>query len=81
MDAHGHKTRLDRLPGAKCRPDENQFLSARRILRRQLEIDENIVALDREVGIIEEEKNSPAYPGLKTVYRKNMVKAELLVIA
>mmetsp|Transcript_59337 Transcript_59337/g.193545 ORF Transcript_59337/g.193545 Transcript_59337/m.193545 type:complete len:787 (+) Transcript_59337:86-2446(+) len=81
VDAHGHKTRLDRLPGAKCRPDENQFLSARRILRRQLEIDENIVALDREVGIIEEEKNSPAYPGLKTVYRKNMVKAELLVIA
>mmetsp|Transcript_174508 Transcript_174508/g.553940 ORF Transcript_174508/g.553940 Transcript_174508/m.553940 type:complete len:780 (-) Transcript_174508:217-2556(-) len=81
VDAHGHKTRLDRLPGAKCRPDENQFLSARRILRRQLEIDENIVALDREVGIIEEEKHSPAYPGLKTVYRKNMVKAELLVIA
>jgi len=79
MDGHGHKTRLDRLPGAKCRPDENQFLSGRRIMRRQLEIDENVVKLDRTVGIIEEEKPSPAYPGLKTVYRKRMIRAELII--
>mmetsp|Transcript_60102 Transcript_60102/g.127332 ORF Transcript_60102/g.127332 Transcript_60102/m.127332 type:complete len:789 (-) Transcript_60102:190-2556(-) len=78
-DAQGHRSRLDRLPGAKCRPDENQFLSARRILRRQLDIDENLVKLDREVGVLEEEKQATAYPGLKTVYRKRMIKAELLV--
>jgi len=77
VDGHGHKTRLDRLPGAKCRPDENQFLSARRILRRQLEIDENQVRLDRDVTFIEEEKPSSGYPGLKTVYRKRMIRAEL----
>mmetsp|Transcript_60680 Transcript_60680/g.159540 ORF Transcript_60680/g.159540 Transcript_60680/m.159540 type:complete len:780 (-) Transcript_60680:278-2617(-) len=80
VDSHGHKTRLDRLPGAKCRPDENQFLSARRILRRQLEIDENQVRLDRDVTFIEEEKPSSAYPGLKTVYRKRMIRAELQTI-
>jgi len=77
MDSHGNKTRLDRLPGAKCRPDENQFLSARRILRRQLEIDENIVVLARDVRIVEEEKHSPAYPGLRTVYRKRMITANV----
>merc|ERR1712151_1353505 len=79
IDSHGRRARLDRLPGAKCRPDENQFLSARRILRRQLDIDENLVKLARQVAIIEEVKPSPAYPGLKTVYRKRMIRAELLV--
>ncbi|CAE8637185.1 unnamed protein product, partial [Polarella glacialis] len=34
-----------RLPGAKRRPDENQFLSARRIIKRQLEIDDNAVRI------------------------------------
>merc|ERR1712228_1042931 len=52
--------RLDRLPGAKRRPDENQFLSARRILRRQLGIDENQVQLDQNVVNVEEEKPSPS---------------------
>mmetsp|Transcript_14686 Transcript_14686/g.37679 ORF Transcript_14686/g.37679 Transcript_14686/m.37679 type:complete len:781 (-) Transcript_14686:351-2693(-) len=80
VDSHGHKTRLDRLPGAKCRPDENQFLSARRILRRQLELDENQVRLDRDVTFIEEEKPSSAYPGLKTVYWKRMIRAELQTV-
>lgn len=69
---------LNRLPGAKRRPDENQFLSARRILRRQLEIDENLVLLDVDVQNVEEEKSSSSYPGLKTVYRKRLIKAQLM---
>jgi serine/threonine protein kinase len=71
----GTRKVLDRLPGAKRRPDENQFLSARRILRRQLEIDENQVQLDQEVVNVEEEHASPNFPGLKTVYRKRIIKA------
>jgi len=70
--------KLDRLPGAKRRPDENQFLSARRILRRQLGIDENSVKFDENVEFLEEEKTSAAYPGLVTVYRKRMIRAEVL---
>lgn len=79
VSADGHKTVLNRLPGAKRRPDENQFLSARRILRRQLEIDENLVRLKQDVQFVEQEKPSPSYPGLKTVYRKRLIKAELIV--
>jgi len=71
----GTKKVLDRLPGAKRRPDENQFLSARRILRKQLEIDENQVQLEQEVVNVEEEHASPNFPGLKTVYRKRIIKA------
>jgi hypothetical protein len=69
---------LNRLPGAKRRPDENQFLSARRIIRRQLEIDENQVEFDIKVKNIEEEKSSSGYPGLKTVYRKRIIIASMV---
>jgi len=63
-----------RIPGAKRRPDENQFLCARRILRRQLEIDENAVIVDQNVGYIEEDRSNKSYPGLKTVYRKRVIR-------
>jgi len=75
--ADGHKSTLNRLPGAKCRPDENQFLSARRILRRQLDIDENEVRLVTNVLYVEEEKPTDLYPNIKTVYRKRLIKAEV----
>merc|ERR1712194_389311 len=71
---------LNRLPGAKCRPDENQFLSARRVVRKQLEIDENAVKLSENVEFVEEEKSSPSYPGLVTLYRKRLIHAEVVNI-
>lgn len=81
VDSRGTTTRLDRLPGAKCRPDENHFLSARRILRRQLETDENNVVMHRDVVLILEHKHTPAYPGLQTVYRKRLITAEVKLAA
>jgi len=74
----GEKTMLKRLPGAKRRPDENQFLTARRILKRQLKIEENHVTLDAQnVQVVEEIKESMAYPGLRTTYRKRIITATL----
>ncbi|CAJ1372857.1 unnamed protein product, partial [Effrenium voratum] len=67
-----------RIPGAKRRPDENQFLCARRILKRQLEIDENAVRISQDVGYLEEDRSSKSYPGLKTVYRKRVIKGEVI---
>jgi len=72
-DPAGKETTLNRLPGAKRRPDENQFLSARRIIKRQLEMDENQVVFEETVKHIEEDKPSNIYPGLKTVYRKRLI--------
>jgi len=75
----GHKQALNRLPGTKRRPDENQFLTAWRIIRKQMKIDENFVNLRPEsVVIVEETKDSPQYPGIQTVYRKRVITAELL---
>jgi len=74
----GAKVSLKRLPGAKRRPDENQFLTARRILKRQLKVEENHVSLDAGgVQVAEEEKDSLAYPGLRTIYRKRIITATL----
>lgn len=74
----GTKASLKRLPGAKRRPDENQFLTARRVLKRQLKVEENHVTLDAtNVQVTEEEKESLAYPGLRTTYRKRIITATL----
>mmetsp|Transcript_2492 Transcript_2492/g.5454 ORF Transcript_2492/g.5454 Transcript_2492/m.5454 type:complete len:947 (+) Transcript_2492:91-2931(+) len=69
---------VHRLPGTKRRADENQFLAAKRVLTRQLRVSENAVNLDaNSIAILEEEKDSPSYPGLRTVYRKRIISAEL----
>jgi len=78
IDPDGKTHNLNRLPGAKHRPDENQFLSARRVLRRQMEIDENLVKLEQQVYVVEEDRSSSSYPGLKTIYRKRLIKGFLV---
>jgi len=74
ISSDGTQTKLNRVPGAKRRPDENQFLCARRVIRRQLEVDDNRVDLDRDVQVIEQEEDSTAYPGLQTVCRKRLIR-------
>eukprot|EP00971_Amphidinium_carterae_P031155 613003-Amphidinium_carterae.1 len=56
------------------RPDENHFLAAKRILERQLKINENGVNIDgKSVQIVEEAKDSKTYKGLQTVYKKRII--------
>lgn len=69
----GTVTLINRLPGALRRPDLNAFLSARRVIKRQLELDENLVRLDKNIQVVEEQKALSSYPGLKTVYRKRLI--------
>eukprot|EP00929_Paragymnodinium_shiwhaense_P009098 TRINITY_DN113140_c0_g1_i1.p1 TRINITY_DN113140_c0_g1~~TRINITY_DN113140_c0_g1_i1.p1 ORF type:complete len:765 (+),score=218.89 TRINITY_DN113140_c0_g1_i1:77-2371(+) len=74
----GQTTKLERLPGTKRRPDENQFVTAQRVLKKQLKMDPNCINMNgQDVQILEEEKVSPHYPGLTTVYRKRIIKATL----
>jgi serine/threonine protein kinase len=70
---------LNRLPGTKRRPDENHFVTAQRVLKRQLKMDENCANIQKEdVKVIEELKDSSSFPGLQSLYRKRIIKAELL---
>jgi len=69
---------LNRLPACKCRPDENHFICARRLLVESMMADPNQVRFDENVEFVEDERTSVSYPELKSVYRKRIVKAELL---
>lgn len=70
---------LNRLPAAKGRPDESQFVTARRILRKQMRIDENQVRLDpKQARIFEESRISPSYPCMRTVYRRRFITASVM---
>jgi len=74
----GTNVTLNRLPGTKRRPDENQFLTARTIVQRQLKINDNhVTCAAHDVQSVEEEKTSNAYPSIRTVYRKRIINAVL----
>jgi len=68
---------LNRLPAIKCRPDENHFICARRLLVENMMADPNQVRFDENVEFVEDERTSVNYPEMKSVYRKRIVKAEL----
>jgi len=71
---------LNRLPGTKRRPDENHFVAAQRALRKQLQIDQNNVDFNSDdVQTLEATKDSDSYPGLRTLYRKRVIRGEVLL--
>lgn len=75
---NGQSKKLERLPAAKRRSDENQFLAAHRVITKVLQMDETyITIIANEVKMVEEEAASTSYPGVKTFYRKRVVTARL----
>jgi len=77
--ADGTKVSLNRLPGTIRRPDENMFFAARRVIEKGMKINPNSVdfcVTDVET-VEEEDKESAAYPGLRTLYQKRIVTARL----
>jgi len=75
----GRSSQLNRLPGSKRRPDENHFVTAQRVLKRQLKMDENVVNLNsKDVKVVEAMQESHSYPGLSSMYRKRIISATLL---
>mmetsp|Transcript_21315 Transcript_21315/g.60353 ORF Transcript_21315/g.60353 Transcript_21315/m.60353 type:complete len:784 (+) Transcript_21315:135-2486(+) len=78
-EVKGTKKSLNRLPAVKRRPDENMFLAAHRAIAKNLKMNDNFIILNPlNVLIAEEEKQSAAYCGLPTLYRKRIVAAELM---
>lgn len=74
--ADGRRRTVNRLPGTKRRPNENIITTARRILATMLKIEEDEVNMG-QTELLEEEKDSPSYPGIMTVYRKHIVVANI----
>jgi len=74
----GAKKELKRLPAVKRREDENPFWAAHRVLSKVLRISENMVTMDHtNIMLVEEIKDSAAYAGLPTLYRRHIVSASL----
>jgi hypothetical protein len=74
----GKSKELNRMPAVKRRPDENQFLAAQRVLKRELQMEANYVRIDpSSVRILEEPGDSTNYPGLTTLYKKRIIRASL----
>lgn len=68
----------NRLPGGKRRPDENQFLAAKRLVARNIKVDPNYIGFNKnDVRVVEEETNSNSFPGLRTLYRKRILSAQI----
>jgi hypothetical protein len=76
--ADGTEKPLSRLPGAKRRLDENMFSTAKKVIDRDLKIKGSLVTFDAtDVQFTESIEDSPNFPGLRTLYRKTIVKARL----
>lgn len=67
---------LNRLPGSKKHSQETHFQTAIRLLER-IHVDEAWVNVNtKPVRILEEYKDSPSYPGMRTLYRKRIIQAD-----
>jgi len=72
----GGTKKKDQLPGAKSRPYENIYATARRISNVLLNLRDEYVVFGKH-ALIEEVAESKAYPGIKTCYRKHIIDATL----
>mmetsp|Transcript_50428 Transcript_50428/g.141101 ORF Transcript_50428/g.141101 Transcript_50428/m.141101 type:complete len:744 (-) Transcript_50428:184-2415(-) len=76
---HGKTVNLEWLPACRRRPDENQFLTAKKLLLDVLGFEENSVVLDpNDVLSMEETKESITIPGLMCKYRKRIIFAAFI---
>lgn len=73
----GAKKKNKQLPGGKSRPSENIYRTAKRVSDCMLGIAEGWIVWGAHT-VIEEAKDSPSYPALKTIYRKHIISAKLL---
>jgi len=59
------------LPGTKRHPHENAVQTAQRLIHERLNIQDEQVRFDfNRSEVLEEDDDSPSYPGVRTVYRK-----------
>lgn len=75
--ASGEVTRKEKqqLPGAKSRPSESVYATAKRVCNALLCIHAECLEFETEPALFEEEQLSASYPGLRTVYRKHVIEA------
>lgn len=67
-----------KFPGIKQRINENAFVAARRWLTSRLMLDDDEIHFDTEAGgMIAENQDSKNFPGLQSIYEKQVIQARL----
>jgi len=75
----GRKKTSNQLPGAKKKPHENGVQAAKRIVAERLQMPNCEIDFDfTSKECFEEEEDSPHYPGVRTVYRKEIFEGVLV---
>jgi hypothetical protein len=65
---------INQLSGTKKLPHENGMQTARRLVSERLKMDDaNIVFDPAAIECFEDDEESPSYPGVRTVYRKEIL--------
>lgn len=75
-DKTGSSRKKEQLPGAKSRPNENIYATARRICNVLLGIRDEFLVFGGHT-LIEEQTTSKGYPGMSTCYRKHIIDASV----
>lgn len=75
------KKDLNQLPGTKKAPHENGRQTTERVLRERLRMTDCKIQFDFMKGeAFEESEESPSYPGVRTVYRKEIFEGTITAI-
>eukprot|EP00392_Amoebophrya_sp_AT5.2_P006801 g6813.t1 len=74
-DKTGSKKNKDQLPGAKSRPPESIYATAKRISNCLLNIPEDRLHFGSHALFEEAARDDARYPGLRTLYRKHVISA------
>mmetsp|Transcript_47767 Transcript_47767/g.103995 ORF Transcript_47767/g.103995 Transcript_47767/m.103995 type:complete len:764 (-) Transcript_47767:75-2366(-) len=78
VDGRGREN-FQQLPGAKKGPHENSRQVAERLVVERLHFEVGDVKFDFKASeVYEEEEESPSYPGVFTVYRKEIIPGEVI---
>eukprot|EP00746_Dinoflagellata_sp_MGD_P032447 gnl/MRDRNA2_/MRDRNA2_177229_c0_seq1.p1 gnl/MRDRNA2_/MRDRNA2_177229_c0~~gnl/MRDRNA2_/MRDRNA2_177229_c0_seq1.p1 ORF type:complete len:856 (+),score=154.56 gnl/MRDRNA2_/MRDRNA2_177229_c0_seq1:202-2568(+) len=77
MQNGGTRT-MKQLPGAKRRPEEGIWDTFYRVLNKVLQIPEANITIPRDaVGVLDEDMLAPLYTGIRSLYRKHVIHADV----
>jgi len=72
------KTDINKLPGTKKEPHENASLTVQKVLKERLNFTGCKIKFDFTTKeAYEESEDSPSYPGVRTVYRKEIFEGQI----
>jgi len=78
-DGRSRESSVNQLPGTKKMPHESARQTISRVLKERLDLDSTAVKFDwAKTEVWEDSEESPSYPGVRTVYKKEVYEGQLV---